>query len=102
MPMYDYTCSNGHTFEAMNKVVDRATSTCECGEIGKQRMINPPVLDPKMWTPGMMMKWRKDAERRGRGTDMTRANREQNSEQTHREAHAKRQAMGENPIVTNG
>ena len=102
MPLYDYECPKGHQFEEMNTVADRATATCtECGAIAGKRMVRPPRLDPFMPTPGAMMKWRKDAERRGRGADMTQANRTC-GEQVQREAHAVRQALGENPIITSG
>lgn len=52
-----------------------------------------------MDTPGARMKWRKDAERRGRGADMTRANREETSEETHRDAYNVRKALGETNIT---
>lgn len=100
MPMYDYRCPEcGAEFETIQPMAERSTAECgECGATANQR-ISPTKLDPFMDTPGARMKWRKDAERRGRGADMTRANREETSEETHRDAYNVRKALGETNIT---
>jgi putative FmdB family regulatory protein len=96
MPMYDYKCPNGHEFEAIEKLADRAHSTCDCGE-SADKLMSPVRLDPNMMTPGAMMKWRTNAEKRGRGAHMTQDNRTVADDLTHRNAHAHRADRGENP-----
>lgn len=99
MPMYNYRCPKGHEFEALETMANRARSECfSCGAIADM-VISAPRIDPNMDCPGAKMKFRKDAERRGRGADMTRANREDTSEDTHREAWNRRQAMGETRVT---
>jgi len=100
MPMYDYKCSKGHTFEAMERMDDRHTSTCrECGESAKM-LVSAPRIDPNCDLPGARMVQRKKMEERGRGRDMTSANKTVADEAVVRDAHAARQARGENPIIS--
>ncbi|MBK8032716.1 MAG: zinc ribbon domain-containing protein [Chloroflexi bacterium] len=39
MPLYDYRCANGHTFEARHGFNDPAPACPECGEAHVQRVI---------------------------------------------------------------
>lgn len=39
MPLYDYRCANGHTFEARHGFNDPAPACPECGEANVQRVI---------------------------------------------------------------
>lgn len=102
MPLYDYRCPNGHEFEAQQPVADRNQCGCKCGESANLVVLSTPRLDPKMGLdpdfPSAAAKWRKGVERRGRGADMTSANREV-SEDVDREAYAQRKAMGEGKIT---
>lgn len=100
MPMYDYQCPNGHEFEDMQSIANRHTAPCrECGEEAKMVMRTGPRIDPNADLPGLRMQWRRKAEERGRGKDMTSANRTVSDEQTVRDAHAQRALRGENPII---
>lgn len=59
MPMYDYICECGKEFEALQRMDDRMTATCDCGE--QARMVISPVrcsldgTDPDF--PGEYQKW---------------------------------------------
>ena len=103
MPMYDYRCLDpkcGHVFEDLRPVDARTTAGCpKCHCLSKQ-LISAAHINPNSDLPGLRMKQRKGMERRGRGADMTNANRTVTDEQTARDAHAKRQARGENPIIS--
>lgn len=102
MPTYDYRCPNGHEFDDLRPMALRETAECECGEMARQVIVAAPRLDPKMGLdpgfPTAYANFRKAAEARGRGKDMTRANKTA-GEQVQREAHAQRAARGENPIT---
>lgn len=44
MPYYNYECSKGHEFEAINSIENRALSKCgKCGSIGKQTISRRPA-----------------------------------------------------------
>src|SRR4051812_36534409 len=44
MPIYEYRCENGHTFEAMQRMSDDALTTCtECGA-PVQRVFHPVAI----------------------------------------------------------
>jgi putative FmdB family regulatory protein len=102
MPMYDYRCPEGHEYELIQKIAERLTSECpSCQATGDMIMITPPRIDPQMWTPSAMMNWRRKAEERGRGKDMTNANKTCD-ETVQREADAVRRALGESKIITSG
>ena len=100
MPLYDYKCSNGHIFEALVKMADRKTSICQhCGE-SANLLPSAPRIDPNADLPGARMSQRRRMEERGRGRDMTSANKTVADETVVRDAHAARQKRGENPIIS--
>jgi putative FmdB family regulatory protein len=41
MPIYEYRCDNGHTFEVMQRMTDDAVATCETCEAPVQRVFHP-------------------------------------------------------------
>jgi putative FmdB family regulatory protein len=44
MPLYDYRCENGHTFEVMQRMSDPPVAECEeCGA-SVQRVLHPPAV----------------------------------------------------------
>jgi putative FmdB family regulatory protein len=44
MPLYDYRCENGHTFEVMQRMSDDPITECvECGA-PVQRVLHPPAV----------------------------------------------------------
>ena len=44
MPLYDYRCDNGHTFEVMQRMSDSPLTECEqCGG-PVQRVLHPPAV----------------------------------------------------------
>jgi putative FmdB family regulatory protein len=54
MPLYDYTCPNGHTFEAVFRISeDSSTAKCpECGEAAEKQAAAPGIkFKGKGWTP---------------------------------------------------
>lgn len=100
MPMYEYKCECGNAFEDLNRIAERHQAECLlCGRMAKVIM-SAPRIDPNADLPGQRMKWRKGAERRGRGADMTAANRTVADESVERNAHARRAARNENPIIS--
>jgi putative FmdB family regulatory protein len=40
MPLYDYRCDNGHSFEAWQPITDEALAVCECGAPAR-RVLHP-------------------------------------------------------------
>lgn len=36
MPLYEYSCDCGKRFEAVQKMADRVSATCACGEQARQ------------------------------------------------------------------
>jgi putative FmdB family regulatory protein len=103
MPTYDYRCKNDHRHEELRKIADRKDAA-ECPECGESAdfVLTAPRIDPRMFTPGAMMKWRKGAEARGRGKDLTYTDRTENSDDIMRDAHNVRKALGETKIITGG
>jgi putative FmdB family regulatory protein len=104
MPYYDYACpACGNVFEASSRVDDREYSTCSCGAKAKSVILKAPRLDSRMGLdpsfPSAAAKWRAAAERRGRGEDMTSANKDVQVESIHREAHEQRALLGKNPVT---
>jgi len=104
MPLYDYECRDcGSEFEAMRYVEDRHTIKCNrCDGTGVMVMKTAPRLDPKMGLdpsfPTAAFKWRASAERRGRGEDMTSANKDVADDGILRDAHADRAKLGKNKV----
>jgi len=44
MPIYDYKCDNGHTFEAMQSMSEDPLDTCEvCGAPARRQLVAPAV-----------------------------------------------------------
>lgn len=104
MPYYDYACAAcGNVFEAFAKIDDRETAVCSCGATAQSVILRAPRLDSKMGLdpdfPSAAAKWRAAAERRGRGQDMTAANKTVQDESIHRDAHAARASIGKNPVI---
>ncbi len=98
MPMYNYRCSKGHQFEALETMANRARSECfTCGKVADM-VISAPRLDPNCDLPGLRMAQRRRMQERGRGKDMWSGNRESSDEMVNRDAHAKRAERGENKI----
>jgi putative FmdB family regulatory protein len=45
VPIYEYKCPNGHTFEVFQKMTDAPPETCEvCGEGPIQRVLYPVAV----------------------------------------------------------
>src|SRR4051794_41571421 len=44
MPIYEYRCENGHTFEVMQKMTDDPVSTCTNCEAPVQRVFHPVAV----------------------------------------------------------
>jgi putative FmdB family regulatory protein len=44
MPIYEYRCDNGHTFEVMQKMTDDPVSTCSTCEAPVQRVFHPVAV----------------------------------------------------------
>jgi putative FmdB family regulatory protein len=47
MPIYEYRCENGHTFEAMQSMSDAPLSSCEVCGAPVQRVLHPPAVQFK-------------------------------------------------------
>lgn len=101
MPLFEYDCQTCEEYSEHFTDLDwRDRLVCDkCGNRLSRIMLTPPRLDPNMDTPSARQTWRENAERRARGADMTSANKHYDDESAHREAHAKRAARGETPIV---
>jgi putative FmdB family regulatory protein len=41
MPIYEYRCGNGHTFEVMQRMTDDPVATCQTCEAPVQRVFHP-------------------------------------------------------------
>ena len=41
MPIYEYRCENGHTFEVMQRMTDDPVSSCQTCEAPVQRVFHP-------------------------------------------------------------
>ena len=44
MPIYEYRCENGHTFEAMQRMTDEPLETCTVCEAPVQRVFHPVAV----------------------------------------------------------
>jgi len=44
MPLYEYRCENGHTFEVMQKMSDDPVQSCEVCSAGVQRVFHPVAV----------------------------------------------------------
>jgi putative FmdB family regulatory protein len=44
MPIYEYRCENGHTFEVMQKMTDDPVSACTTCEAPVQRVFHPVAV----------------------------------------------------------
>ena len=44
MPIYEYRCANGHTFEVMQRMVDDPIETCEVCGAPVQRVFHPVAV----------------------------------------------------------
>ena len=44
MPLYDYRCVNGHTFEVMQRMSDAPITECEQCGAPVQRVLHPPAV----------------------------------------------------------
>ena len=44
MPIYEYRCDNGHTFEVMQKMTDDPVSACNTCEAPVQRVFHPVAV----------------------------------------------------------
>jgi putative FmdB family regulatory protein len=44
MPIYEYRCDNGHTFEVMQKMTDDPVSICSTCEAPVQRVFHPVAV----------------------------------------------------------
>jgi putative FmdB family regulatory protein len=44
MPIYEYRCENGHTFEAFQPMSDAALDTCEVCEAPASRVLSAPAV----------------------------------------------------------
>ena len=44
MPIYEYRCDNGHTFEVMQRMTDDPVSTCTTCEAPVQRVFHPVAV----------------------------------------------------------
>ena len=44
MPIYEYRCENGHTFEVMQRMTDDPVATCSTCEAPVQRVFHPVAV----------------------------------------------------------
>ena len=44
MPIYEYRCENGHTFEVMQRMTDDPITTCEVDGAPVQRVFHPVAV----------------------------------------------------------
>ena len=47
MPIYEYRCENGHTFEAFQSMADDALDKCEVCGAAVQRLLSAPAIHYK-------------------------------------------------------
>jgi len=47
MPIYEYRCENGHTFEAFQSMADDALDKCEVCGAAAQRVLSAPAIHYK-------------------------------------------------------
>ncbi len=44
MPIYEYRCTNGHTFELMQRFSDDPISACQVCEAPAKKLLRPPAI----------------------------------------------------------
>jgi putative FmdB family regulatory protein len=44
MPIYEYRCTNGHTFELLQRITDPSPDRCELCEAGVERVLYPVAV----------------------------------------------------------
>ncbi|MGI8727398.1 MAG: FmdB family zinc ribbon protein [Solirubrobacterales bacterium] len=44
MPIYEYRCTNGHTFEAFQSMIDDSLDVCEVCDAAAQRVLSAPAV----------------------------------------------------------
>jgi putative FmdB family regulatory protein len=44
MPIYEYRCERGHTFEALQRMTDEPLTTCETCEAPAARVLHAPAV----------------------------------------------------------
>ena len=44
MPIYEYRCENGHTFEVLQSMSDNPVATCETCDAPVQRVLHSPAV----------------------------------------------------------
>ncbi|MBB4661707.1 FmdB family zinc ribbon protein [Conexibacter arvalis] len=44
MPIYEYRCENGHTFETLQRMVDDPLDACEICDAPAQRVLHAPAV----------------------------------------------------------
>lgn len=44
MPIYEYRCEKGHTFEALQRMSDESLETCEKCGAAAERVLHPPAV----------------------------------------------------------
>ncbi|MEX1141219.1 MAG: FmdB family zinc ribbon protein [Thermoleophilaceae bacterium] len=44
MPIYEYRCDNGHTFDVMQRMADDPLSTCQVCEAPVQKVLSPVAV----------------------------------------------------------
>jgi putative FmdB family regulatory protein len=44
MPIYEYRCEQGHTFEALQRMTEEPLATCEQCEAPAVRVLHPPAV----------------------------------------------------------
>jgi putative FmdB family regulatory protein len=44
MPIYEYRCEHGHTFEVMQRITDDPVSTCQLCEAPVERVFHPVAV----------------------------------------------------------
>ena len=47
MPIYEYRCEHGHTFEVMQRMTDDPVSSCQTCEAPVQRVFHPVAVHSK-------------------------------------------------------
>ncbi len=70
MPIYEYRCDNGHTFEAFQSMSDDALETCEVCDAAAHRVLSAPAIHYKgsgFYTTDYARKGKKGAPSSGSG-----------------------------------
>ena len=72
MPIYEYRCENGHTFEAFQSMADDALDKCEVCGAAAQRVLSAPAIHYKgsgFYTTDYARKGKKSSAGASGGTD---------------------------------